>query len=203
MDYGFLRINNNMEIPLLDEIYVKLIKDLGVRGPTLHKWRTTGRLHAEIVAKFEAAKLLHPEHFQWLVQNPQIFVAKDPPGRPPLLKSADDKQVQSQRRTWIHIGGSAADSNAVIERALKSWSKDKKHCFQFFSEVLETGIPSRRSASCVTFALCLHSDIFPEELSILYYTLVERCTFDEFCEAYTASSLSALMDRKGLYQERS
>ncbi|KZT34192.1 hypothetical protein SISSUDRAFT_959897, partial [Sistotremastrum suecicum HHB10207 ss-3] len=109
-----------------------------------------------------------------------------------------------QRRTWVRVGGSATDSTADITRIQKSWSKDRKICFKFFTEVLGTGIPSERSAdSCVPFACCLYSVKFPETLCILYYTLIQRCSFDEFCEAYTTSSLIALMDRKGLYQERS
>ncbi|KZT35597.1 hypothetical protein SISSUDRAFT_1008499 [Sistotremastrum suecicum HHB10207 ss-3] len=202
IDYGFYKVTDPMDIRRLRLLYREVIQDFGVKPHTLHKWRVEGRLHAELIKCFKSPTAPpSPQTLLWLHTHSDLFDQNhDTSGLASL------RTIQSMERlTWYRIGGSPNDTDEQIRKIQRNWSDDRTMCFALYDTVLLMPGPALGAAKLwVVFGFC----VLPDEgntttLSQLYRDLIDRTTFDEFCEAYKTSSLIALMDRKGLKQSRS
>ncbi|KZT37305.1 hypothetical protein SISSUDRAFT_1129702 [Sistotremastrum suecicum HHB10207 ss-3] len=199
-DYGFYKITSTADRDSIVSVYTEIIRVFGIRAPALHKWRTEGRLHAEMVRIYrEAGRTESDANFQWLLQHAPLF-SPDPSQ---TVSYIHELSMGFQRQTWTHIGGSPTDSSDDIVKAQQPWSADRKRCFDFYSLVFSSGGPMADISDVWTqFGFCVFEDQAAFPLRNLYRSLIHTCTFNEFCEAYSTSSLIALMDRKNLKASR-
>lgn len=104
--------------------------------------------------------------------------------------------ISFQLRAWVHIGGSANNSYDEIMAAQQPWSLERKLCFRFFNNVLSgSGSDVEAHDLWTPFGFCVFDDRVARPLRLLYQTLFKTCTFNDFCDSFTTSSLIALMDR--------
>ncbi|KZS90148.1 hypothetical protein SISNIDRAFT_488680 [Sistotremastrum niveocremeum HHB9708] len=199
MDYGFRHVPKEEDHDFLVVIYAQLFRELKVKPYTLHKWNKAGKLYSELLAKFTEAGPAYTLPVEWLRRHSEAFEPIDPET---LRRRLIEFTLQSQTVAWTHIGGSETDSKEDIARIRKDWSEDRNFCYSFYCDVLDVGAPGWtdaetwvRSGYCVGGRLCL-------PINLLYGELLQQCTFDEFCDAYSSSSLIRLMDQKGLRDMR-
>ncbi|KZS98806.1 hypothetical protein SISNIDRAFT_492183 [Sistotremastrum niveocremeum HHB9708] len=198
-DYGYYRVlGGPEESKILDAIWMEIILTIGVKPLTLHKWRVEGRLHAELVATYgRTSKRISDVNFAWLREHPEVF---DPKGK---SISIEENAHEVRLAAWRFIGGSESDSLADMKRKSKDWPTYKHSCFHFYGMVVADGGPSiGNSVPWVRFGFCVFNTRKGIPLRQLYRDLVEKCTFDEFCEAYKKSRLIELIDSKGLKAQR-
>ncbi|KZT37296.1 hypothetical protein SISSUDRAFT_1129695 [Sistotremastrum suecicum HHB10207 ss-3] len=199
-DYGFYKITSDAESTIIVSLFTEMIRDFGIRAPALHKWRTEGRLHAEMVRIYrEAGRTESDTKFQWLLQRPSLF-SPDPSN---IATRMYELALGFEHQTWIHTGGSPADSHDDITIAQQLWSADRKQCFRFYTSMLSSGGPTVSASDVwIQFGFCVYEDQANFALRNLYSSLIQICPFNEFCDAYSTSSLIALMDRKNLKASR-
>ncbi|OSX59442.1 hypothetical protein POSPLADRAFT_1150628 [Postia placenta MAD-698-R-SB12] len=90
-----------------------------------------------------------------------------------------------------------------MRQIVSSWPESKSTCHGFCGITLSDWHPSPTAKTWVTFGFCVCPNEYAESnLAIMYKTLFQRCTFDEFWHAYDESSLIALFDRHGLKEDR-
>ncbi|EED78373.1 predicted protein [Postia placenta Mad-698-R] len=89
-----------------------------------------------------------------------------------------------------------------MRQIASSWPKSKSACYALCISILPDWRPSPVGKIWVTFGFCACPDEYVEsKLVIMYKTLFQRCTFDEFWHAYDESSLMDLFDRHGLKED--
>ncbi|KZS95561.1 hypothetical protein SISNIDRAFT_351791 [Sistotremastrum niveocremeum HHB9708] len=112
---------------------------------------------------------------------------------------------------WAHLGGSEDTTHEEMEEEVAKWPLYKQICWEFYIIVFSHCSPAVNSPTTwLAFGFCLFTDNPVRQpdgplgypLRPLYSQLVQRCTFDEFYEAFTTASLIALMDKYGLKDER-
>ncbi|KZS98807.1 hypothetical protein SISNIDRAFT_447625 [Sistotremastrum niveocremeum HHB9708] len=196
-DYGYFRIQSAQEGTILDSIWVEVIFAAGVKPPTLHKWRIEGRLHQEVVALYRTTANLSPVNLAWLLDHPTIF---DPdPNTSHITDAAQDMKLV----VWRFIGGPPTDTLDDLDRKADDWPLYKQCCFHFYVMVMAYGGPlAALPVPWVVFGYCVFNSPVDMPLRQLYRDLIDKCTFEEFCEAYRASRLVQLMDSKGFRSRR-
>ncbi|KAF9802605.1 hypothetical protein IEO21_09872 [Rhodonia placenta] len=102
-----------------------------------------------------------------------------------------------------YAGVLASPDAESMRPILSSWPESKSTCYRFCGTILSNWHPAPMEEGWVTFGFCACPDEFSEsELGVIYRTLLERCTFNEFWHAYDEYSLIALFDRHGLKDAR-
>ncbi|PCH40899.1 hypothetical protein WOLCODRAFT_99513 [Wolfiporia cocos MD-104 SS10] len=85
---------------------------------------------------------------------------------------------------------------------VKNWPKNKRRCYNF-CVLLYYWHPTPSWEEWVYFGFCTCTSAESEiKLRALYRELLDRCTFEEFCAAFEASSIIALFDRHGFTSQR-
>ncbi|KZT38617.1 hypothetical protein SISSUDRAFT_985995 [Sistotremastrum suecicum HHB10207 ss-3] len=103
------------------------------------------------------------------------------------------------RVPWKLIGGSDTDTWEDITTIRASWSEARNFCYEFVCSSLSEFSPHVEEwERWVKFGYCVASTQQAKVLHKTYSLLIHRCTFDEFCNAYSGSSLQSLMEAKGL-----
>lgn len=186
LEWGFIDVigpDNNLA---LRNVYTDIIRKIGVKPLTLHKWRSEGRLFMEFVAAYtRAGKNVPHVNFTWLRRHPQSQIQQ----REALLAQS----------AWAHIGG----PEKVPISEIANWPSYKTLCLSFFQRA---GSPIAHPEMWLKFGFCAFNEGDDRDsilLHTLHPSLISKCTFDEFCDAYITSSLLSLMDRKGLKELRS
>ncbi|KZS98765.1 hypothetical protein SISNIDRAFT_447557 [Sistotremastrum niveocremeum HHB9708] len=179
--YGMSKIKGIKDYNYLVAIYTDAFQFFSISPRTLNQERNT----------------VSQRNWSWLREHASVF------DRRGQMESLDGSAVVIQDvyqlLVWKHIGGSPFDTVADIVRAQKSWPLDKRACFEFVSVVISCGGPNVYLAeSWQRFGYCVSKDEEDPLPRRLYHELIERCTFDEFYDAYRSCSLIALMDAKGL-----
>ncbi|KXN91280.1 hypothetical protein AN958_01491 [Leucoagaricus sp. SymC.cos] len=199
-DYGFARAIDSSQSPNLLGLYIGLLDPdrLGVKPLTLHRWRLEGTLVENIKREFERIpKASRGGYYPWFLQNQYLLDGTQ-------TKQEWQEQFQSHmeeafRRAWSFIGKPPDASGAEIHRWSKSLPQYLHHCFSFYVMLLMGQHPSVDTALWITLGFCACEWQEDEmELSLSYSNLIRCCTFDEFCDAYTSSSLVDLFQSKGV-----
>jgi hypothetical protein len=192
-DYGFSRAHTSGAKSKLLGLYGGLIKYFEVSPQEIHKWMVGGTLVQEIKATFEKV----PEgnrggYYPWFLEN-QYLLDRTLPN-----PDGDDLKMAMLMRGWRFIGRPASSSLQQIEAARSAWPEHKQRCFSFYCTLLSGWCPSVDMDVWVTLGFCTCSERFEGDLRATYHALMDKCTFNEFCDAYNTSSLIALFDSKGL-----
>ncbi|KZT36191.1 hypothetical protein SISSUDRAFT_87673 [Sistotremastrum suecicum HHB10207 ss-3] len=199
-DYGFCRISGPEEVKFLFLVYHEMFQVFGIKPPTLHKWRVEGRLYQELIATYEragAGENPANKNFLWLSEHPQIFYSEAGENR---LKGQEDYMAL---KAWTYIGGSESTSPEDVIEEVDNWPYRRRICFLFYMTMVGSdGPPMDLPVFWMDYGFCVFTDHIAEPLQKLYSLLLQRCTFEEFCDAYATSSLITLMDRKGLRDAR-
>ncbi|KZT33708.1 hypothetical protein SISSUDRAFT_1053917 [Sistotremastrum suecicum HHB10207 ss-3] len=200
IDYGFCRVADPKDINSLVAVYTEIIRDFGVKPLTIHKWRVEKKLHSEMIAQYRSAgKKASQRNFLWLRTNAQVFDSESACG-----PSVDARDAVIELMVWTRIGGSPRATRQQIEQVKETWSDEKRFCYSFYTMVISCGgATAELPEYWLKFGFCTFQDDMAAPLRSLYFDLIQKCTFDEFCEAFSSSSLISLMDRKGVKTARS
>ncbi|KZT36347.1 hypothetical protein SISSUDRAFT_1121023 [Sistotremastrum suecicum HHB10207 ss-3] len=209
VDYGFMRVSKVTDVAILRRVYEDIFLHIGVKPNTVHKWQVRGRLHEELVVAYRKAGKDSGPNFLWLCQNPQVF---DSEQKCVMTGGVRDFGDTVKLYLWSILGRPATDTVEDINKELLEWTDDKLLCYHAYLNMVTYSrgrSMGRSSWSAMNYPdvwLNLGFCVFPDEYAIpaqaLYDALMARCTFEEFHEAYSSSSLLALMDRKGLTAAR-
>ncbi|KAI0737745.1 hypothetical protein C8Q80DRAFT_1222771 [Daedaleopsis nitida] len=154
----------------------------------LREWQRDGRLVEGIKATFEALPANNRGgYYPWFLQNQHIFdgTPVDEGLAAEIVENTLDNML---RAAWNFLGKSPRASIADIKAYRVGSSAEVRACFDLYSHLLCSFRPTPAMFLWVSFG-------FVEALSRDYQTLIRRCTFGEFCTAYTSSSIPALFDR--------
>lgn len=198
-DYGFHQIVSVEHQVELLELYIWLIEQLDVNPKKIHEWRIGGTLIEEIKAAFEAVpENLRGDKYSWFLDNQVVLdTAMEP------LNDPDEIAVSYMAPAWQYCGISSSYTNAQKAKIMNTWSQDKFHCLFVCSRILSGSHPPSYDQSWMTLGFCVCRDRFEEfSLAGVYKTLLNRCTFDEFWDAFYSVSIIALFDAHGLEDER-
>ncbi|KZT36338.1 hypothetical protein SISSUDRAFT_1050025 [Sistotremastrum suecicum HHB10207 ss-3] len=199
IDFGFWKAGSQSNTRMLGAVYKDLFRGMGVKPRTVHRWRIEGRLYAEMLATYRKFGKDSSPNFAWLCEHPHIF----DPKHQEIPESLQNISEAAKLRTWRFIGGPKNDTIHDLVKKSESWSQHKIMCFHFYVSVIIAGgafvvVPE----FWLSFGYC----VFPDELALpareLYSALIDKCSFDEFVEAFSSSSLIALMDQVGLRDAR-
>ncbi|KZS98238.1 hypothetical protein SISNIDRAFT_492607 [Sistotremastrum niveocremeum HHB9708] len=196
-DWGILEAPTLEEKRRLLEIYDDLFRLLNVKPSTAHKWRLQGCLHSQIVATYQrAGRTFSDVNYAWVRQHPELFHIK-------TNYSAFQHRLKLDliTRVGMHIGLHLDDEG---QEEVANWSGIRQDCFAFYVSVFDNNRPPVELPGIwITFGYCTVSDDRPNILfQEIYPLLIEKCTFEEFVDAYSTSSLITVMDRKGLKKLR-
>ncbi|KAJ7613780.1 hypothetical protein DFH06DRAFT_1242295 [Mycena polygramma] len=198
-DYGFTRVDEVGGKVLLD-VY-RVVFEEGVRPRDLHKWKTSGGLLKEMesllsgLADWKTCKFM-----QWF--NTHRF-ALDP--SLPVLQEKDSivsRMQAAQVELWNTVGDFPSQNVDEIYSALRDWPEQRRNFFLFRS-LFGLCHPGPDMDYWVPFGFCACRDEDEEKfLMATYQMLVEYCPYDEFFKAYDASSITELLDGRGLRGRR-
>ncbi|KZT36337.1 hypothetical protein SISSUDRAFT_1050024 [Sistotremastrum suecicum HHB10207 ss-3] len=205
-DYGFAKVPARAEVAILRCIYEDIFIHIGVRPYTVHKWQVRGRLHEELVETYRKAGRDHGPAFLWLCKNPQVFDAENRELAPGVTELGDALKLC----LWRTLGRPATDTLKDINKEIEGSTVDEHFCYEAYLTMLAVKCwDGNTPPTLISFPdvwLKLGFCVFPDEYALpaqnLYDALMASCTFEEFHEAYSSSSLVALMDRKGLSAAR-
>lgn len=196
-DYGFSHIMTDPRKPtMLLGLYIGLLdpRYLGVKATTLHRWRLSGTLVENIKKEFERLPpAARGAYYTWFLENEGVVSGAGAEER--------ERQIieESIRRAWTFIGKSPTAPMREIMRYLNSISKEKADCFNFYTQLLSGSHPAPNLGQWIHAAFCA-CDSQEAEMGLAqsYIALIHLCTFEEFCTAYTSSSLISLFKDKDL-----
>ncbi|KZS98748.1 hypothetical protein SISNIDRAFT_480360 [Sistotremastrum niveocremeum HHB9708] len=206
LDYGFVRVPIRADVAILRRIYEEIFLHIGVKPYTVHKWQAGGKLHEEMVATYRKAGKDSGTDFLWLCKNPQVFDYDNRELPSGVMELADTLKLS----VWRQLGRPATDTLEDINKEIEGSTDDKRFCYQAYLTMLAAKCwPGPSPPSVMSFpdvwlklGFCAFPDQYALPAQALYDALMASCTFDEFREAYSSSSLIALMDRKGLSAAR-
>jgi hypothetical protein len=197
-DYGFSRVPLSVDgVPgpnMLFGLYVGLLRYLDVSPAQLHKWRIRGVLVDEIKRAYESIPAgSRGLYYLWFLEHQGILDNRT---------STSDAMAwidECYARGWHYIGGAASSSPQEIRTAVEAMSKDDGYCFKTVSSLLCNTHPPPSLETWVKFGFCVCDHQYQENrLGQAYKELIERCTFREFCTAYSTSTLVNLFERKAV-----
>lgn len=176
-------------------LYVGLIKYRDVKPQQLHKWRLQGRLIPEIKAIYEAIPTYaRGEYYAWFLEHQSILE------EPELSKNDAEYVVEGmQRRAWVALGNSPDASPSTILTFVENLPLERQICLNLYGHLLSNSHPGPDKIDYLRFGFCICPSEYEETgLCILYLGLIETCTFDEFCKAYSSGTLFRLLQTKNI-----
>ncbi|KZS98805.1 hypothetical protein SISNIDRAFT_447623 [Sistotremastrum niveocremeum HHB9708] len=201
--FGFVGTEGPEEEEILIGMYAEVIRDIGVKPSALTKWREAGPgvLHAELMAAYrETPKKISGANFNWLSTHAHLFEPKN------ALEPMRERQEFRQKEVWKFITRSSEEvSLKDIENEMKDWPADKVICHQHYIRTCTAPSPYPSVADwAVLFGFCVFKEGTQDHyfLHHLYLRLISRCTFDQFCAAFSSGGLLDLMDSMGLESAR-
>ncbi|KAI6105127.1 hypothetical protein EDD16DRAFT_1633679 [Pisolithus croceorrhizus] len=190
-DFGFMKFASDHDLRKLFDLYVGLTR-MGVRSRELHEWQTEGTLIKNIIARYEA---ITPRdrgmHFLWFRKNLDIFNSRDV--RPDFLAVA---------RPYLDPEDRDKEPHELVPEA-------KRKSFLLYSMLLNGYHPNPSLSDTI------YKDLYFEfgfvtgcgsegeyVLPWVYGSLINKCSFNMFWNAFKSHSLIALMDAKGLDERK-
>ena len=198
-DYGFNKACTPYNQTMLLGLYQGLFKYFQVDPKTVLTWKRQGILIQEIKNVFERNPPANRgQYYPWFLEHQDIL----DPSQEPSTKVMEDFRLEALTRAWRHIGGrtlpnSTALNDINIEKA--TWPKHKQECFDLYVLVLADLHPDPSLRTWLSFGFCTTQNQYDEmQLGIAYRTLVMKCSFEEFYQAYDSCSLIRLFNSKNI-----
>lgn len=191
-DFGFNRVQSTNVVMLFGLYRGLLVFAQPAPIPRdLDTWRKEGTLVEHIKDVFERI----PEHargdyYRWFLQNQWVLDGSPrPPGH-----TAEALASSLDASLWAFLG-------PVRKAESANWTRDQNACANHYRLLLsQYRPPPHMPTEFIHFGYCTAAQGYEEhELTGLYRTLIRRCTFEEFCDAYKSSALVSLMKAKGVY----
>ena len=201
IDYGFDKasktLGGNSENKLVS-LYQGLFM-LGVTEKELRRWQSERSMVENVKKTYET---LPPEnrgaYYPWFLQHQELLDGT-PVDPSHAMQATMESTLAMWRKGWRYMGGSPHATEDEMKLALSALSPRRTDCFLFVSTALSSCRPNPFTSSWLTFGFVSTNNGGAElGLGGLYQSLIEQCTFDEFCSAYEISSIPALFERKGL-----
>ncbi|KAI0084391.1 hypothetical protein BDY19DRAFT_536667 [Irpex rosettiformis] len=176
-------------------LFAGLIKYLDVKPQQLQKWRLQGRLIPEIKAIYEAIPVqARGGYYPWFLEHQSVL--EDPEMK---TQEAESMLEQMQRGAWVALGKSPTASSIAIREYVQGLSEDHQTCFLFYSMLHSSSHPGPETTLYLKFGFCVCPTQYEEMgLSRAYKELIDTCTFEDFCNAYSANALMKLFDTSGV-----
>ncbi|KAJ3531274.1 hypothetical protein NM688_g7595 [Phlebia brevispora] len=199
-DYGFARLNDSQDMSMLLGLYQGFCmihwQGGGLEARTLDKWLREGSLVQRIKDTFEPVPLQNRgAYYPWFLENQWVL-----DGSPiPSQNTAEALVDRMEKALWDVLGHAR-------KAQFPTWPMEKKICVQLYRILLSDFHPApiNPSEEYIGFGFCVARDMFTEMvIARLYRALIASCSFEEFCDAYEASSLIPLMESKGVISTRS
>ncbi|KAJ3570741.1 hypothetical protein NP233_g4207 [Leucocoprinus birnbaumii] len=189
-DYGF----NNVEpgqVHMLLGFYQGLLRLGDVKPLSLHKWRLEGTLVENIKREYERLwGRNNGAYYPWFLQNQHVLQKQSNEERSKREKAQLDPALH---RTWTFIGKPSSTSIEEIRQWVQDLPNHLQQCFFLYHTVLSNSTPAPQDDIWVNFGYCACTHVHAEgQLRQAYAELIQSCNFDEFCTAYTSSSLFSL-----------
>ncbi|KZT40561.1 hypothetical protein SISSUDRAFT_1044082 [Sistotremastrum suecicum HHB10207 ss-3] len=197
-DWGFFKASTNEDKRALLSVYADLFRRLGVKPSTAHKWRVQGCLYTRIIDAYKQAGITTSNpNFTWLGQHPEYFKI-----RTTYASLQFGRKFDLAELVCAHIGLQSGDEG---RERVANWSDHQYDCFTFYIVVFNgNNLPVECPGLWLRFGCCtVNDDRWRLLLKEIYPLLIRKCTFEEFVDAYSTSSLITLMDKKGLKKLRS
>ncbi|KAG1852431.1 hypothetical protein DFJ58DRAFT_411380 [Suillus subalutaceus] len=196
-DYGFDRAFTVENRCNLLGLYIGLMDPnrIGITPKTIDDWRVRGVLVEEIkAAYYKIPTESRGGYFPWFLQNQHTLNPS----------AAGDSQLNDEGdamvlRAWRFTGGAETDSPADIKARLISMPHDRQTCHVFYALLLSRLFPAPIDNLWIPFGFC--SCACEEEemyLSTRYQALIAKCTFDEFCDAFSSARILDLFRKNGI-----
>jgi len=204
-DYGFNRAVTPFNRTMLLGLYQGLFKVFDLKPKTIFTWKREGILVQEIKKVFEEIPPQNRgQYYPWFLENQDLLDPSLGPSK--ASKVLEDFCLELVMRAWRYIGGrplpnSTAINDINIEKA--TWSDNKSDCFDLCSLVLSDSHPDPSLRIWLSFGFCTTQNQYYEmQLGIAYRTLVMKCSFEEFYQAYDSCSLVQFFSSKNINLEQ-
>jgi hypothetical protein len=202
-DYGFNRAYTPFNQMMLVGLYEGLFKCFEINPETVLTWKREGILIQEIKKVFERIPPQdRGQYYPWFLEHQDLL----DPSLEPSTKVMEDFRTEAVMRAWRYIGGrplpnSTAWNDINIETA--AWHRHKQDCFDLCVLLLSGLYPGPSLDIWLWFGFCTTQNQYDEmQLGIAYRTLIMRCTFEEFYQAYGSCSLVQLFSSKNINLEQ-
>ncbi|KIK46118.1 hypothetical protein CY34DRAFT_800828 [Suillus luteus UH-Slu-Lm8-n1] len=196
-DYGFERAFTPQDRSKLLGLYIGLMDPglLGIPSKTINDWRVRGVLVEEIkAAYYKIPAETRGNYFPWFLENQDILSPSTTADS--QLKDKGDAMVL---RAWCFTGGAETDSPAEIRALINGMPRDRQSCHQFYTMLLSQWHPAPFHELWIPFGFCSCSGEVEEmNLGGRYQTLITKCTFDEFHDAFCSARILDLFRKHGI-----
>ncbi|KAG1741824.1 uncharacterized protein EDB91DRAFT_316409 [Suillus paluster] len=196
-DYGFDRALTAENNSKLFGLYIGLIERMDIPAKTINDWRVRGVLVEEIKAAYsQIPAQSRGGYFPWFLQNQHLLTTSP--------QAATDSQLNDERdimirRAWHFTGGAETDSPEDIRTSIARMPRDKRMCHLFYELLLSKWYPAPFHSLWIPFGFCSCANEAEEMcLGRLYQGLITKCTFDEFCDAFSSARILNLFHEKGI-----
>ncbi|KAI0371430.1 hypothetical protein BV20DRAFT_1051459 [Pilatotrama ljubarskyi] len=197
-DYGFDKaaelLGGESEI-MLCSLFRSVFLLPEVTPEELHQWRMQGRLVQRIKDAFNT---MHPEcrgHcYPWFLQHQALL-----DDSVPVKELLDGECERAVYAAWMMTGGSPGASLIDIHAYVAALPPTRNSCYLLYCFLAANIYPDASSDEWVDFGFVstfTHGEAI--SLSIAYRTLVNCCSFQDFCVAFESSAIPALFERYGL-----
>ncbi|KAJ3569498.1 hypothetical protein NP233_g5010 [Leucocoprinus birnbaumii] len=133
------------------------------------------------------------EHYAWFIRHQDVFA------KPKDTQRTAERTDDLFRRVWTFIGRSPTTPIEEIHRWRRSLPEDGQDCFLFYTTLLLDAPPSAAFESWIRFGFCgCQNERAERELLGQYHELVRKTTFNDFCTAYSSSTLLQLFRSKSI-----
>ncbi|KAF8165717.1 hypothetical protein B0H34DRAFT_743495 [Crassisporium funariophilum] len=199
IDYGFKRALTRDNQSKILGLFIGMLNygeftGIDIKASMVHRWRTTGKLVEEIKAYFTKLPVnSRGGYYAWFLKNQWVFDQKQ------VTESEELARAMKMKAAWGYSERSPSSKIWEIAKTVSKWTPPEQDCFEMCGTLLCDFQPIPADRLWITFGLCTcRDDTEAMFLGNLYRTLLQYCTWEEFCTAYTSSSLTDLFKSKGL-----
>ena len=201
-DYGFNRAYTPFNKTMLMGLYQGLFGYFEINPKMVLTWKREGILIQEIKKVFERNPPQNRgQYYPWFLEHQDLL----DPLQEPSIKVMEDFHLEAAMRAWQHIGGRPLLNGTALEDInfeKATWPERKRDCFDLCVLVLSGSHPNPSLRIWLSFGFCTTQNQFDEmQLGIAYRTLVMKCSFEEFYQAYDSCSLIQLFSSKNINLE--
>ncbi|RDX47713.1 hypothetical protein OH76DRAFT_1353663 [Lentinus brumalis] len=199
VDYGFDKAERIIGAEggnKLCRLYQGLIRHLENPLMDLRRWQKERRLVEGIKRAFETIPFQDRDTYTWFLDHQEFFdgSAVDEDTKKHQIQDSVDIMVL---KAWPYTSDGSPNDTLLTVRSetARKFSKHEHECFFFFATILVQRCPEPETVMWLKFGFVAEPE---RELRLRYTELVSRCTFEEFRDAYTTSSIPALFAHHGI-----
>jgi len=170
---------------------------IGIPPQTINDWRVRGVLVEEIkAAYYKIPTEFRGIYFPWFLQNQHIL---DPSAA--ADSQSNEKEDAMVLHSWRFTGGPETDLPADIRARIISMPYYRRLCHLFYMTLLSNGHPAPFEFDdlWISFGFCSCACKEQEKnLGERYQVLINKCTFDEYCDAFRSARILDLFRKNGI-----